>query len=65
MIYIVTLILVLNYNLAIKAVVHILAGVFVISLYTAYVVYMLSVLLIAIPRNTLFNIKCAYKYINK
>lgn len=65
MIYILLCILALNYNLDIKAVVHILTGVFVISLYAAYVIYVLSMVLITIPRNTLLNIKRAYKYINK
>ena len=65
MIYIVLLILVLNYNLAINAVVHILSGVLVIFLYTAYIVYILSVVVINIPNNTVINIKRAYKYINK
>lgn len=65
MIYIVLLISALNYNLVIKAVVHILAGVLVIFLYTTYVIYILSVILINTPNNTLLNIKRAYKYINK
>lgn len=65
MIYIVLCILALNYNLVIKAVVHILTGVFVISLYMAYTLYILIVVLIAIPNNTLLNIKSIYKHISK
>lgn len=65
MIYIVLIILVLNYNLVIKAVAHISSGVLVIMLYTAYVIYILSVILINMPNNTVNNIKRAYKYISK
>lgn len=65
MIYIVLLILVLNYNLVIKAVAHISSGVLVVFLYTAYVIYVLSAVLITIPNNTLSNVKSIYKYINK
>lgn len=65
MFYITLLILVLNYNLAIKAVVHILTGVFVIALYISYTLYILIVVLIAMPNNTLSNTKRIYKYINK
>lgn len=65
MIYIVLLILALNYNLVIKVVAHILYGTLVIFLYTTYVIYILSMVLINIPNNTLFNIKRAYKHINK
>lgn len=65
MIYIILLILALNYNLIIKAVAHISSGVLVILLYTAYVIYILSVILINIPNNTLLNVKRAYKHINK
>lgn len=65
MIYVVLIILALNYNLVIKSVAHILAGVFIIFLYTTYIVYILSVILINTPRNTLKNIKSIYKYISK
>lgn len=57
--------LALNYNLVIKVVAHILSGTLVIFLYTTYVIYMLSMVLINIPNNTLFNIKRVYKHINK
>lgn len=65
MIYVVLIILALNYNLVIKSVAHILAGVFVLFLYTTYIVYILSVILVNTPSNTLENIKRIYKYINK
>lgn len=65
MIYIVLLILALNYNLAIKAVAHILSGWFVIMLYIAYTLYILSMVVINIPSNTLLSMKRIYKYINK
>ena len=62
MIYIVLLILALNYNLTIKSVAHISSGMLVIFLYIAYVIYILSMVLITIPNNTLLNIKRVYKY---
>lgn len=65
MIYIALLMLALNYNLVIKAALHILVGVLVIFIYTTYIVYILSVTLIDTPNNTLKNIKRIYKYINK
>lgn len=65
MIYIVLIIIALNYNLAIKAVAHISSGILIIFLYTAYVIYILSEVLITIPNNTINNVKRIYKYINK
>ena len=63
MIYILLIILALNYNIALKVVANILSGIILILVYCLYMLYVVCIALITIPNNTLLNIKRIYKYL--